>query len=104
MLDWYRRLIELRRVRLIASEAQGVATNSWYDSTRSLLAYSHADLLLCCNLGTEPVGVPEAADAMLVLASDDAVRSDAGPALNPNSVAIWSNAANPGTELVDGIG
>ena len=38
MLAWYRQLIELRRVRLIASEADDVATTAWYDSTRSLLA------------------------------------------------------------------
>jgi hypothetical protein len=101
MLDWYRRLIELRRVRLIASDAQGVETNAWYDSTRTLLAYSHADLLVCCNLGSEPVRVPEAMGAMLVMASDGALRSDAGPVLNPDSVAIWSNAADVGTELVD---
>jgi hypothetical protein len=29
---------------------------------------------------------------ILVLASDGAVCSDAGPALSPDSVAIWSNA------------
>ena len=41
MLAWYRRLIELRRVRLLASDAENGETDAWYDSTRSLLLYTH---------------------------------------------------------------
>ncbi len=93
MLAWYRRLIELRRVRLLAPGAENAATDAWYDSSRSLLLYTHAGLLVCCNLGVETVPVPEVAGATLLLASDDTVCAEATPALNADSVAIWSLAS-----------
>ena len=93
MLAWYRQLIELRRVRLIASEADDVATTAWYDSTRSLLAYTHADLLVCCNLGEETVRVPEAMGATLLLSSDHGASTEDTPTLNADSVAVWGDVA-----------
>jgi maltooligosyltrehalose trehalohydrolase len=95
MLSWYRRLIELRRVRLIAPEADATATTAWYDSTRSLLAYTHADLLVCCNLGEETARVPESMGATLLLSSDDAVSADDTPTLKADSVAVWGDAGKP---------
>jgi maltooligosyltrehalose trehalohydrolase len=92
MLDWYRHLVEIRRVRLLAPNAWSTATNAWYDGARGLLLYSHSDLLVCCNLGFETIRVPEAMGATLVLASDEAAWSDATPALDADSVAIWSGA------------
>jgi maltooligosyltrehalose trehalohydrolase len=92
MLDWYRQLIELRRGRLLDRDAQRVKTDAWYESERTLLGYTHADLLVCCNLGTETVRVPEAMGATLLLASDDGICPGVTPALNPDAVAIWSNA------------
>jgi maltooligosyltrehalose trehalohydrolase len=89
MLKWYRHLIELRRVRLLAADARG-ATNAWYDSARNLLAYSRDDLLVCCNLGAETTSVPEAVGARLLLSSVPVVWSDSTPALDGDSVAIWS--------------
>jgi maltooligosyltrehalose trehalohydrolase len=88
MLEWYRQLIELRRGRLLAFGEEAVATNAWYDSTRSLLAYTHADLLVCCNLGDDTVRVPEAMGATLLLSSETGVRMDVTPTLNADSVAV----------------
>ncbi len=95
MLAWYRQLIELRRVRLIAAEAAADTTNAWYDSTRSLLAYTRSDLLVCCNLGDETVRVPEAMGATLLLSSDHGVSAEDTPTLNANSVAVWGDVATP---------
>jgi hypothetical protein len=95
MLAWYRELIALRRSRGDAMDGEPAPTNAWYDSARNLLLYSHADLLVCCNLGEASVLVPEASEKSLVLASDDAVCVDATPSLNADSVAIWSGAEGP---------
>jgi maltooligosyltrehalose trehalohydrolase len=95
MLEWYRQLIELRRGRLLAFGEEAVATNAWYDSTRSLLAYTHADLLVCCNLGDDTVRVPEAMGATLLLSSETGVRMDVTPTLNADSVAVWGDAGKP---------
>jgi maltooligosyltrehalose trehalohydrolase len=92
MLDWYRQLIELRRARLLVENLECPATNAWYDSARSLLMYTHSDLLVSCNLGEEAVPLPEATGAALLLSSDDAVGLAATPMLNADSVAIWSGA------------
>ena len=92
MLDWYRQLIELRRARLLVENLKCAATNAWYDSARSLLMYTHSDLLVSCNLGEEAVPLPEATGAALLLSSDDAVGLAATPMLNADSVAIWSGA------------
>ena len=92
MLDWYRQLIELRRARLLVENLECAATNAWYDSARSLLMYTHSDLLVSCNLGEEAVPLPEATGAALLLSSDDAVGLAATPMLNADSVAIWSGA------------
>jgi maltooligosyltrehalose trehalohydrolase len=94
MLEWYRRLIELRRDRLLAGNGDVAPTNAWYDSARNLLLYSQSDLLVCCNLGTERVDLPEAMGATLLLASDDSVLGEGTPALGADSVAIWSAAAD----------
>jgi maltooligosyltrehalose trehalohydrolase len=93
MLTWYRRLIELRRARLLASDAENGEADAWYDSSRSLLLYTHMGLLVCCNLGVETVPVPEAASATLLLRSDHTVCSDATPTLSADSAAIWSLAS-----------
>jgi maltooligosyltrehalose trehalohydrolase len=92
MLAWYRQLIELRRVRLIASEGDGGASTAWYDSTRNLLAYAHADLLVCSNLGEETARVPEAMGFTLLLSSDDGASMEDTPTLKADSVAVWSDA------------
>jgi maltooligosyltrehalose trehalohydrolase len=91
MLEWYRRLIEVRRGRLLTQDDEGAGTNAWYDDARRLLAYTHRDLLVCCNLGEEAILVPEAAGASLLLSSDEAVRMEATPSLKADSVAIWSD-------------
>jgi maltooligosyltrehalose trehalohydrolase len=92
MLDWYRRLIELRRERLLISD-DSATTNAWYDSARNLMLYTQNDLLVCCNLGDGPVDVPEASGATLLLSSDDTACSRAIPALTGDSVAVWSGAS-----------
>ncbi len=95
VLEWYRQLIELRRFRLLASGEEAAATTAWYDSTRSLLAYTHADLLVCCNLGEDIVRVPEAMGATLLLSSDNGVCMDVTPTLSGDSVAVWSDTGKP---------
>jgi maltooligosyltrehalose trehalohydrolase len=95
MLEWYRHLIELRHKRLRQSDSEEAPTEAWYDSTRQLLGYSYADLLVCCNLGEDAVAVPEVTGAMLLLSSEHAVSSDATPLLNADSVGIWRRASSP---------
>jgi hypothetical protein len=85
----------LRRLRLLATDADGAPANAWYDNTRSLLSFAQGDLLVCCNLGTDTVPVPEAEGATLLL-GDDATCSEGAHALTADSVAIWSGAERAG--------
>jgi maltooligosyltrehalose trehalohydrolase len=91
MLAWYRKLIALRRSCNIAN-ADTATTSAHYDNKRNLFLYSCGGLLVCCNFGTAATHVPEAAGMSLLLASKDAVTSDAPPTLNADEVAVWSSA------------
>jgi maltooligosyltrehalose trehalohydrolase len=103
MLDWYRRLIQLRRDLLPAPDGESASTTAWYDSGRDVLLYSRGDVLVCCNLGGGDVDIPEAMGATLLLAPDDAVSSEATPRLGADSVAIWSGATGPAADAGNAI-
>lgn len=88
MLEWYRSLIAVRRESRERTDGNAPAATATYDATRNLLLYSHAGLLVACNLGDYDVTVPEAADATVLLASAAATPAVL-TALAPDSVSIW---------------
>lgn len=88
MLDWYKTLIALRRETPGLIEGDPAAATATYDATRNLLLYSHAGLLVACNLGDNEVGVPEASDASLILAATAPASGDIA-VLAPDSVSVW---------------
>jgi maltooligosyltrehalose trehalohydrolase len=88
MLLWYSQLIALRHATPALTDPDGPEAAASYDATRCLLLYSHAGLLVACNLGDNPASVTEASGARLLLAS--AVGADeAVPTLAPDATAVW---------------
>ncbi len=96
MLDWYRSLIAVRKETPGLTECDTEVTAS-YDAGRNLLIYSHAGLLVACNLGDTIVAVPEAEDSALLLASSPSVSGT----LAPDSVSVWRRSDTPGTPSAD---
>ncbi len=88
MLDWYRALIAIRRATPELIEGDAVEATATYDASRNLLLYSHAGLLLACNLGDYEVTVPEASGAVLILAAAESAPGRT-ETLAPDSVSIW---------------
>ena len=88
MLDWYRALITIRRETPGLVESDAAAAMATYDATRNLLLYSHAGLLVACNLGDNEVSVGEASDASLILAAATPASGEIA-ALAPDSVSVW---------------
>ena len=93
MLHWYRALIAIRRETPELAEGDPAAATASYDATRNLLLYSHAGLLVACNLGDNEVAVPEASGAALILAAAEPASDSAGT-LAPDSVSVWRCAAS----------
>jgi maltooligosyltrehalose trehalohydrolase len=91
MLAWYRALIAIRRATPALSAGDHDAPHAWYDATRILLLYSHAGLLVACNLGDNGAPLPEASGASLLLTSSASTADDV-PSIAAESVSIWRTA------------
>jgi len=81
----------LRRATPEFTDAGAAEPHAWYDSARALLLYSHAGLLVVCNLGESAAELPEAADDTLLMSSAS-VAIDSLPTIAADSVAIWRRA------------
>jgi maltooligosyltrehalose trehalohydrolase len=91
MLAWYQEVIALRRATPGFAGGGMAEPHAWYDTARALLLYSHAGLLVVCNLGERAADLPEAGDDTLVMSSAS-VAGDAYPSIAADSVAIWRRA------------
>ena len=94
MLDWYQRLLRLRRdiPELITGDLDDA--HAAYDEVARWLALSHGPITIACNLAdhAQPVPLPTQ-DATLVLASQAGIELEAGAiALPPDTVAILRQA------------
>jgi maltooligosyltrehalose trehalohydrolase len=94
MLEWYRRLIELRR-RLPDLADGATAARMTFDERESWLRVDRGALFVAVNLGAESVRVPlvPETDHRLLLSSEPAEIASGSVNLPPNSVAIGQNGA-----------
>lgn len=90
ILDWYRRLIHLRRTHPDLAAGRRDAVRAWYDEEAQWLAYTRGRVTVACNLAERPTDVPLPAHRLrrVLLASDTPAVQDASLALPPESVAI----------------
>lgn len=91
MLDWYRRLIRLRREYADLAAGGAATLRARYDEAEGWLAVERGKLTLACNLADEWRRVPLAAGRPrhVLLTSDEAMRARAdGLELPPEAVAL----------------
>jgi maltooligosyltrehalose trehalohydrolase len=91
LLDWYRRLIRLRRDWPELTDGRLDLVQTGWDEERSCLAVRRGNLAVACNLSGEVQAVPLWADAaveVLLASTDEIEATPSGVALPPDSVAI----------------
>ena len=89
VLDWYRRLLALRRHIPALADPRLARTDVTFDENAGWLLVRRAEYLIAVNLGAALASLPVAQPARLLLSSSPSIRLDEG-ALNlpPDSVAI----------------
>ncbi|WP_353068409.1 malto-oligosyltrehalose trehalohydrolase [Tunturibacter empetritectus] len=94
MLDWYRRLIELRRGSVALNDGAVGHVKAVFDEERRWLVFERGAVMLMCNLGAEKVELPHSRRAQLLLASkaEVVVKGDSVE-LPGDSAAILSSEA-----------
>jgi len=94
MLDWYRRLIELRRGSVALNDGAVGHVRASFDERRRWLVFERGVVTVMCNLGTEKVERPHLRRMQLLLASKaGVVVKDGSVELPADSVAILSSEA-----------
>jgi maltooligosyltrehalose trehalohydrolase len=97
VLDWYRRLVGLRRGRPELSDPRLDRTVVEIDERDSTLVMERGRVRLLVNLGDDDRRFPRSEGVVLVLASDSDVRLDHdGVVLPPDSVAVLDVDPDPG--------
>jgi maltooligosyltrehalose trehalohydrolase len=95
ILDWYRRLIELRRQEPALTD--GRLNQVQASAADNVLTVRRPPIVVVCNLAAEARPTPVPTDAELVLASDPAITVSGGQVdLPPDSVAILRAGLSPG--------
>jgi maltooligosyltrehalose trehalohydrolase len=95
MLQWYRRLIALRRGSSSLNDGTPGQTKASSDEEKRWLVMERGSVTVMCNLGTEPVELENTGKLPLVLASrsDIAVAGDK-VILPPDTLAVLSGEKN----------
>ncbi|MDQ0993687.1 malto-oligosyltrehalose trehalohydrolase [Streptomyces sp. V3I7] len=75
VLDWYRRLIALRRDQPDLTDPDLADTKVAYDEEGRWLAFRRGDVLVAVNLGKEPAAIPVGTRRAVVLAAWDEVEA-----------------------------
>jgi maltooligosyltrehalose trehalohydrolase len=89
MLDWYRKLIQLRRVTPSLNNGEPGNTQVSYSEKQQWLCVMRARIVIACNLASSAVVVPLEHDATLILSSRPTiVIEDGGITLPPESIAV----------------
>ncbi len=86
LLDWYRRLITLRRAEPALANVQLGAARFEYDETARWFVALRGDIAVAVNLATEPRSVPLAGE--VILASGPVNTGEGGYELAAESVAV----------------
>jgi maltooligosyltrehalose trehalohydrolase len=91
MLEWYRRLIELRHASAALNDGTPGQTKVSFDEERKWLVMERGAVTVMCNLGAEPVGLENAQRLPLLLASRGDVEAGEGKiVLPPDTLAVLS--------------
>jgi maltooligosyltrehalose trehalohydrolase len=94
MLDWYRRLIQLRRGSVALNDGAVGHVKASFDERRRWLVFERGVVTVMCNLGAEKVELPYSRRGHLLLASKaEVVVRDGSLELPADSVAILSSEA-----------
>ncbi|WP_433965836.1 malto-oligosyltrehalose trehalohydrolase [Tunturiibacter gelidiferens] len=92
MLDWYRRLIQLRHGSVALNDGAVGHVKATFDEKRRWLMFERGVVMVMCNLGSEKVELPCVKRAALLLASKDGVVVRGGSVELPaESAAILSS-------------
>jgi maltooligosyltrehalose trehalohydrolase len=94
LLQWYRRLIDLRRVQPALRDGRLQDVEVQFDERFRWLWVKRSSVITACNLGENSQRVPASAraGATIMLASEQNVQIENGAIiLPPNSVAIFTN-------------
>ena len=92
MLDWYRRLIDLRRRSASLNDGDMRRVSVEFDEKEHWLTMNRGQVRVLCNLGDKPAELENPAGLPLILASDTNISSkDKMVVLPPDSLAILSD-------------
>jgi maltooligosyltrehalose trehalohydrolase len=98
ILDWYRRLIALRRENAELRDGDLAHTQVCFDESAQWLAIARGTLRILCNFSMHFNGIASRGCATLLLASNEGVRFDsASVTLPPETVAILKTRQNAAT-------
>ena len=96
ILDWYRRLIALRRQLPVLTDGLREQARTSYDEKQGWLVLERGPLTVAVNLGNQTVTLPAPAELLLLAASEaDVAVADGAVVLPPDSVAVLK--AGPAT-------
>jgi maltooligosyltrehalose trehalohydrolase len=95
MLEWYRRLIALRRGSASLNDGTPGQTKASFDEDKKWLVMERGMVTVMCNLGTETVELENPRGLPLLMASraDVEVAGD-GVTLPPDTLAVLSGEKN----------
>jgi maltooligosyltrehalose trehalohydrolase len=92
MLDWYRRLIDLRRRSASLNDGDMRRVSVEFDEKEHWLTMNRGQVRVLCNLGDKPAELENPAGLPLILASDTNISiKDKMVVLPPDSLAILSD-------------
>ena len=95
MLDWYRRLIELREASPSLNDGEPGQTKISFSEARRWLVMERGQVMVMCNLGTERVELENTGGLSLLLVSRADVGTEGGLVrLPPDTLAILSSEKN----------
>jgi maltooligosyltrehalose trehalohydrolase len=89
MLQWYRKLIQLRKSTSSLNDGHPGNTRVSFDSDAQWMAMMRGDITVLCNLAADPFAYKTSGEIEILLASSEAVFRDGALQIGPDSVAIF---------------
>ena len=98
MLEWYWKLIQLRRGSAWLNDGTPGRTKLSFDEKKKWLVMERGMLTVMCNLGTETVTLENPRQSPLLLASREGIETGAKVTLPPDTLTILSGEKNQSGE------
>jgi maltooligosyltrehalose trehalohydrolase len=98
MLEWYCKLIQLRRGSTSLNDGTPGQTKVSFDEEKKWLVMERGMLTVMCNLGTETVKLENPRQSPLLLASREGIETGAKVTLPPDTLTILSGEKNQSGE------